>query len=94
MLASKTFLRVWMDLEILNDKTEIIAHCEVGFSRRMICAGLFHGVLFPIGATFDCCKRLGNAFQYPEIFKKKTVDTTRYCWYEPIEYLNYPLSQI
>jgi hypothetical protein len=83
-----------MDLEILNDKTEIIAHCEVGFSRRMICAGLFHGVLFPIGATFDCCKRLGNAFQYPEIFKKKTVDTTRYCWYEPIEYLNYPLSQI
>tara|TARA_R110001592_G_scaffold63585_1_gene194819 strand:+ start:943 stop:1890 length:948 start_codon:yes stop_codon:yes gene_type:complete len=90
VLESKAFLHFWMDLEILDDKKEIIAQYEVGFSRRMIRAGLSHAVLFPIGATLDCCKRLGSAFQYPEIFKKKTVNTTRYCWYELIEYLNYP----
>ncbi len=90
VLQSKAFQRFWMELEMLEDKNEIIVQYEVGFSRRLMRAGLSHAVLFPAEQTLERCKRLGAEFQHQKIFKNNRVNTTRYCWYELIEYLHYP----
>ncbi len=89
-LLSPTFGDFWSDIEPTWNKQQVIEHCEMGMSQRIMRGGGTLKAVFPYEAIAPTLRAMGTGYQYHEELKARPLYLLQYAWDVLLEEFDFP----